>query len=127
MECKGPVFITEPPYDTDFSNSTGIHLDCTAHGNPSPVIEWMLLDGTIVNTIPGIRTVFKNGTLVFHPFEAKDYRQDVHATTYRCSASNSVGTIVSRDVRIRAGKSLLFIFQIYHASFSACLHLNVCY
>jgi hypothetical protein len=47
--------------------------------------------------------VLASGALVFPPFRAEDYRQEVHAQTYICLARNSVGTIHSRDVHVRAG------------------------
>ena len=54
-----------------------------------------------------------NGNLIFPPFQASDYKQDVHAQTYRCIAENELGRIQSRDVHVRAGRdnfpSLLFL------------------
>lgn len=47
-----------------------------------------------------------NGNLLFPPFRAEDYRQEVHAQVYACLARNTVGTIHSRDVNVRAGKLL---------------------
>ncbi|CAH2233242.1 jg20127 [Pararge aegeria aegeria] len=49
------------------------------------------------------RQVLDNGTLSFLPFAAPQYRQDVHATVYRCRAHNAHGAIVSRDMRTQAG------------------------
>merc|ERR1712130_680758 len=43
-----------------------------------------------------------NGNLIFPPFQASDYKQDVHAQTYRCIARNELGKIQSRDVHVRA-------------------------
>lgn len=48
--------------------------------------------------------VLPNGNLVFPPFRAEDYRQEVHAQVYVCLARNSVGSIHSRDVNVRAGE-----------------------
>ena len=45
-----------------------------------------------------------NGNLIFPPFQASDYKQDVHAQTYRCIAENELGKIQSREVHVRAGK-----------------------
>uniref|UniRef100_A0A1B0BV91 Ig-like domain-containing protein n=1 Tax=Glossina palpalis gambiensis TaxID=67801 RepID=A0A1B0BV91_9MUSC len=45
-----------------------------------------------------------NGTLYFPPFLSQYYRTDVHETTYRCRATNEAGTILSRNVRVQAGK-----------------------
>lgn len=48
--------------------------------------------------------VLANGNLVFPPFRAEDYRQEVHAQVYVCLARSSVGSIHSRDVNVRAGE-----------------------
>lgn len=50
-----------------------------------------------------------DGNLVFPPFRAEDYRQEVHAQVYICMAKNRVGVIHSRDVNVRAG--MLTVFQ----------------
>ncbi|KAL1414490.1 hypothetical protein MTO96_000892 [Rhipicephalus appendiculatus] len=39
---------------------------------------------------------------MFRAFGESEYAADIHHATYRCSATNSVGTIVSRDVKVRA-------------------------
>jgi len=44
-----------------------------------------------------------DGNLVFPPFRAEDYKQEVHAQVYICMAKNRVGVIHSRDVNVRAG------------------------
>lgn len=49
-----------------------------------------------------------DGNLVFPPFRAEDYRQEVHAQVYICMAKNRVGVIHSRDVNVRAGMLLKF-------------------
>lgn len=103
IDFQGPTFVHEPPSFVDFSNATGKWIDCTARGSPPPVVKWALADGTAIVNIPGLRQVFSNGTLHFHPFRAEDYHPDVHAVTYKCFASNPSGVIVSRDVKIRAG------------------------
>ncbi len=48
--------------------------------------------------------VLPNGNLVLTPFRAEDYKQEVHAQTYRCIAENKLGRVVSRDVHVRAGR-----------------------
>nr|XP_024214186.1 Down syndrome cell adhesion molecule-like protein Dscam2 isoform X35 [Halyomorpha halys] len=98
----GPMFIKEPPNRVDFSNTTGAVIECTARGNPTPEIIWVRSDGTAVGDVPGLRQVLANGNLVFPPFRAEDYRQEVHAQVYICLAKNTVGTIHSRDVNVRA-------------------------
>ncbi|CAG7699063.1 unnamed protein product [Allacma fusca] len=101
-EENGPVFVKEPPSKVDFSNSTGAEIPCQARGNPQPEIIWLRADGTAVGDVPGLRQVLASGALVFPPFRAEDYRQEVHAQTYICLARNTVGTIHSRDVHVRA-------------------------
>lgn len=103
-EHRAPTFTTEPPNKVIFLNSSGESVHCAAMGNPRPTISWVLADGTAVQDLPGLRLALANGTLLFLPFMAESYRQDVHASTYRCIASNLVGKIGSRDVMVRAGK-----------------------
>ncbi|GIX67393.1 down syndrome cell adhesion molecule-like protein Dscam2 [Caerostris extrusa] len=97
-----PPFTIEPPNKVIFLNSSGESVHCAALGNPRPSISWVLADGTAVTDLPGLRLSLANGTLLFLPFMAESYRQDIHASTYRCIASNLVGKISSRDIRVRA-------------------------
>ncbi|KAH7954797.1 hypothetical protein HPB49_021870 [Dermacentor silvarum] len=106
-ERRGPVFVHEPPRRVDFSNSTGATVACSATGSPEPRVTWTSADGTPMEDVRGLRYARPNGSLVLPPFRAEDYRQDVHATVYRCAASNPVGAIVSRDVQVRAVSTLL--------------------
>ncbi|XP_055318402.1 cell adhesion molecule Dscam2 isoform X26 [Sitodiplosis mosellana] len=102
-ENKGPVFLKEPINRIDFSNSTGAVVECRASGTPAPEIIWVRQsDGTAVGDVPGLRQVLSNGNLVFPPFQAEDYRQEVHAQVYACLAKNQFGSIISRDVNVRA-------------------------
>ncbi|XP_025268077.1 Down syndrome cell adhesion molecule-like protein Dscam2 isoform X17 [Camponotus floridanus] len=98
----GPVFVKEPPNRVDFSNGTGAVVECQARGNPQPDIIWVRSDGTAVGDVPGLRQVFQNGNLVFPPFRAEDYRQEVHAQVYSCLARSPAGSVHSRDVNVRA-------------------------
>lgn len=50
-----PAFIQEPPSYVLFSNNTGAQITCLAHGNPTPTITWLTKDGTLINTVPGLR------------------------------------------------------------------------
>lgn len=106
-ETAGPVFLREPPNRVDFSNTTGAVVECSARGNPPPDIIWVRSDGTAVGDVPGLRQVLANGNLVFPPFRAEDYRQEVHAQVYACLAKNTEGSIHSRDVNVRAGKVIV--------------------
>lgn len=61
--------------------------------------------------------VLPNGNLVFPPFRAEDYRQEVHAQVYSCLARSPAGSVHSRDVNVRAGKCLLSrILYLYGAT-----------
>ncbi|XP_046985890.1 Down syndrome cell adhesion molecule-like protein Dscam2 [Schistocerca americana] len=99
---QGPVFLQEPPHRAHFSNSTGAALHCSAHGDPPPRISWLASDGSEASAVPGLRQLLDNGTLLLAPFSADQYRPEVHSAAYRCAATNSVGTIVSRRVHVRA-------------------------
>nr|XP_029721290.1 Down syndrome cell adhesion molecule-like protein Dscam2 isoform X11 [Aedes albopictus] len=109
-DSKGPVFLKEPTNRIDFSNSTGAVVECSATGNPPPEMIWIRSDGTAVGEVPGLRQILPNGNLVFPPFRAEDYRQDVHAQVYACMAKNQFGSIISRDVNVRA-----VVIQSYEA------------
>ncbi|XP_015436891.1 PREDICTED: Down syndrome cell adhesion molecule-like protein Dscam2 [Dufourea novaeangliae] len=98
----GPVFLKEPPNRIDFSNGTGAVVECQARGNPQPDIIWVRADGSAVGDVPGLRQVLPNGNLVFPPFRAEDYRQEVHAQVYSCLARSPAGSVHSRDVNVRA-------------------------
>ncbi|XP_050693603.1 cell adhesion molecule Dscam2-like isoform X50 [Eriocheir sinensis] len=100
---SGPVIVEEPDNRVDFSNSTGANIHCSVRGHPKPSVVWVRAeDGNAIGDVPGLRRVLANGTLMFPPFRAKDYRQEVHAQVYRCQASNPHGSVHSRDVHVRA-------------------------
>uniref|UniRef100_T1IX56 Down syndrome cell adhesion molecule n=1 Tax=Strigamia maritima TaxID=126957 RepID=T1IX56_STRMM len=67
----GPSFLTEPPHFADFTNNTGINVECTAKGQPPANVLWITVDGKPANEVKGVRP------------------------------SNPFGSIVSRDVRVR--------------------------
>lgn len=68
----------------------------------------------------GLSQVLPNGNLVFPPFRAEDYRQEVHAQVYSCLARSPAGSVHSRDVNVRAGKCQSLLIK--HLSFS---HLSL--
>ncbi|KAK8774909.1 hypothetical protein V5799_010558 [Amblyomma americanum] len=104
-----PLFFKEePPGWVPFLNSTGAVVPCSAGGSPPPTVTWRKADGGApVTELPGLRQLRPDGSLVFPPFGVDQYRPDVHATSYRCEASNSYGIIGSRDVRVAAGTCTL--------------------
>ncbi|XP_025202785.1 Down syndrome cell adhesion molecule-like protein Dscam2 isoform X36 [Melanaphis sacchari] len=112
----GPMFIKEPENRVDFSNTTGAIVECTARGSPRPEIIWIRADGTAVGDVPGLRQVKGDGNLVFPPFRAEDYKQEVHAQVYICMAKNRVGVIHSRDVNVRAVVNQLYTINVMDES-----------
>ncbi|CAL1268416.1 unnamed protein product [Larinioides sclopetarius] len=98
----GPKFTIEPLGKVQFYNSTGAVVTCAASGVPLPTMSWIRQDGTPVQEVPELLQIRPDASLVFSPFRPEDFRQDIHSATYRCTASNSVGIIGSRDVNIRA-------------------------
>lgn len=104
-EVVSPLFFKEePPSWVPFLNSSGAVVPCVSGGVPPPTTTWRKADGgAVVVELPGLRHLRPDGSLVFPPFGADQYRPDVHATSYRCEASNVYGIIGSRDVRVSAG------------------------
>lgn len=63
------------------------------------------------------REVLQNGSLYFFPFASEQLRDDVHTTSYRCLASNPAGKIISRECKLRPGKSYYYVkFNICYGS-----------
>lgn len=54
-QSHGPAFLLEPPAHLTFSNTTGSQVSCSAHGLPTPQVEWLLEDGQTVHAVPGLR------------------------------------------------------------------------
>ncbi|KAH9374297.1 hypothetical protein HPB48_005617 [Haemaphysalis longicornis] len=131
QSCRGRCSVVEPPNHVVFSNATGAHVPCSVSGSPRPSVTWHAHhdqalaaqggaatsaasvsssasktgDSSVgASTMKGLRHVLPDGSLVFRAFGEREYVPEVHHATYRCSATNSVGTIVSRDVKVRAGK-----------------------
>lgn len=104
LDLQGPMFIQEPPHRLEFSNTAGGRLHCTAQGSPLPEVEWLSADGTPVRQIQDLRVIFPNGSLIFPPFPNDRYRHDVHAAVYRCRLRSSIGTVLSREVHVKAGE-----------------------
>ncbi|KAH9398164.1 hypothetical protein TYRP_019172 [Tyrophagus putrescentiae] len=110
-ERRGPEFLVEPQSSIVFLNDTGAIVTCSAKGTPAPSITWTKVDGTSLSSVAGLRQIRKDlltSQLVYLPFSAANYRQDVHSGTIRCVAANAAGAIQSQDVHIRAIFFFLF-------------------
>lgn len=106
----------EPPSRVTFYNSTGALVPCSVQGDPRPDIHWVRAStGLPMRDVPGVLAVRADGTLSFAPFRAQDYRQDVHAATYRCVASNAAGSVGSRDVQVRASEYTLLWSPVFYS------------
>ncbi|XP_022252996.1 Down syndrome cell adhesion molecule-like protein Dscam2 isoform X3 [Limulus polyphemus] len=110
---RGPRFLEEPPVLVEFDNSSGAVVPCTAEGNPNPLVEWVLQDGSKAHDLAGLRHFQPDGSLVFPSFRAKDFQQDVHDAIYRCIAYNTIGKIRSRDVRVKASIQQDYKVQLF--------------
>ena len=55
-------------FQAQFSNSSGLRLECLATGEPPPTIEWYQEDELITHNLHGLRIVVQNGSLLFPPF-----------------------------------------------------------
>ncbi|XP_012332495.2 contactin-3 [Aotus nancymaae] len=94
---QGPVFIKEPS-NSIFpvgSEDKKITLNCEARGNPSPHYRWQL-NGSDIDTNMDHHYKLNGGNLVvINPNRNWD------AGTYQCFATNSLGTIVSREAKLQ--------------------------
>jgi hypothetical protein len=123
LEGQGPLIVLEPPARVEFTNSSGARLDCAAQGSPPASVTWTAASGMSsgmgmqtppgpVPSVPGLRHQLHNGSLLFLPFAAAAYRPDVHAAAYRCVASNPIGRVLGREVKLRAGMYIIYTFII---------------
>ncbi|XP_062056191.1 contactin-3 isoform X2 [Lepus europaeus] len=94
---QGPVFIKEPsnsifPVDSEDKKIT---LTCEARGNPSPHYRWQL-NGSDIDMSMEHRYKLNGGNLVvINPNRNWD------TGNYQCFATNSLGTIVSREAKLQ--------------------------
>ncbi|XP_052126487.1 cell adhesion molecule Dscam2-like isoform X3 [Frankliniella occidentalis] len=110
----GPQFTLEPPASLEFSNSSGVTASCAARGSPDPEVRWIEASGKDVISLPRIREVLSNGSLHFPAFPGELYSSEAHAAAYRCAASNAAGTILSREMRVRADVEQEFQLQVHN-------------
>ncbi|GAB6026403.1 Down syndrome cell adhesion molecule-like protein 1 [Chamberlinius hualienensis] len=106
-------FVTELQSKLSFVNSTGRKIECKAQAATSSVkISWVFIDGSKVESVPGLRKV-DGGNLEFYPFTADKFRPDIHSTVYRCLASTTAGVIRSVDVHVNGIINQNYEAQVY--------------
>ena len=101
---QGPIFLSEPPVSLVFANTHGATVPCTAYGRPAPFLEWIREDGSVVDDVPGLLKVHSNNTLQFYSFDDDHFQTNIHIQTYRCLSTNDAGSVISRSVKVKAGR-----------------------
>ncbi|XP_046531311.1 contactin-3 isoform X2 [Equus quagga] len=94
---QGPVFIREPS-NSIFpvgSEDKKVTLNCEARGNPSPHYRWQL-NGSDINLSMEYRYKLNGGNLV-----VLNPNRNWDTGSYQCFATNSLGTIVSREAKLQ--------------------------
>lgn len=130
----GPTFTSDFPVSVVYANSRGLVLPCRAFGRPTPAVTWMWTDsvdrsrlqtasgagpvppsnGSRTNEIrpvAGLVDVLSNGSLHFVAFHDSAYNDQVHSLAkVRCKAGNIVGSIVSREIQVKAGSHYTYVY-----------------
>ncbi|XP_071543682.1 uncharacterized protein [Panulirus ornatus] len=94
-----PKWVVEPSSGKALVGST-VLLNCGARGYPTPIVTWKMATGKAAQdfqpmVVDGIRsTQAANGSLVLQDTKTSD------AGWYRCTAANSVGKPISKDVQL---------------------------
>lgn len=118
----GPQFIIEPPSNVHIPNNSGLTIQCVASGTLVK-INWVKSDNSELEPVGKLRKISADGSLIFNKFSPSEFRPDIHNTAYKCIASNSVGRITSRTVRVKASKLISFSFFLSTNNFFA---LKIC-
>nr|XP_027204712.1 Down syndrome cell adhesion molecule-like protein 1 homolog [Dermatophagoides pteronyssinus] len=113
-------------------NDTGTILTCSVRGRPTPKIYWIYsttdidnnVGGGLINShqqtiipVDGLQQIRQDtlttSQLIYLPFKANQYRQDLHSITIRCIATNQFGSIQSHNIQIRASVRQPYDIQVY--------------
>ncbi|MGH0186705.1 UNVERIFIED_CONTAM: hypothetical protein FKN15_022814, partial [Acipenser sinensis] len=93
----GPVF-TQEPSDITFpldSENRKVFINCKAQGNPLPEYRWKINGRDIDLGMDYHYSLVEGNLLINNPDKNR------HGGTYQCFASNSFGTIVSREANVQ--------------------------
>uniref|UniRef100_A0AAQ4P2Y1 Contactin 4 n=1 Tax=Gasterosteus aculeatus aculeatus TaxID=481459 RepID=A0AAQ4P2Y1_GASAC len=94
---QSPVFTKQPGsivYPVETVENREVVFSCEAQGSPPPVYRWKL-NGTEISPRSGSHYSLSGGNL-----RISHLNKDHDAGTYQCLASNSFGTIVSREASL---------------------------
>ncbi|KAL8572121.1 hypothetical protein ACOMHN_052918 [Nucella lapillus] len=98
LECVADA--NPPPTYRSVRDPDLAQLECVADANPPPTYRWYRGNqfGEEVTSSLDSRYTLTNGKLIFQdPMEVKD------AGTYRCTAENPLGLVISNDVQLSFG------------------------
>ncbi|KAK1161457.1 contactin-4-like [Acipenser oxyrinchus oxyrinchus] len=93
----GPVF-TQEPSDITFpldSENRKVFINCKAQGNPLPEYRWKINGRDIDLAMDYHYSLVEGNLLINNPDKNR------HGGTYQCFATNSFGTIVSREAKVQ--------------------------
>uniref|UniRef100_UPI003AB008E5 contactin-4 n=1 Tax=Centroberyx gerrardi TaxID=166262 RepID=UPI003AB008E5 len=93
----GPVF-TQEPSDSVFplrADDNQVFINCKAKGNPPPHYRWKV-DGREISTKSDLNYSLIEGNLLINNPHAIN-----HGGVYQCIATNTFGTIVSREAKVQ--------------------------
>ncbi|XP_056157520.1 contactin-4 [Lampris incognitus] len=93
----GPVF-TQEPSDSIFPLGSGdnqVFINCKAKGNPPPRYKWKVNGRGIDMKLDQQYSLVEGNLLISNPHAIS------HGGVYQCSATNSFGTVVSREATVQ--------------------------
>uniref|UniRef100_A0AAQ4QR38 Contactin 3a, tandem duplicate 1 n=1 Tax=Gasterosteus aculeatus aculeatus TaxID=481459 RepID=A0AAQ4QR38_GASAC len=93
----GPVF-TQEPSDSIFPLSTDdkqVFINCKAKGNPPPHYRWKMDGGEINTQSDPYYSLVEGNLLINNPHVVN------HGGVYQCIATNTFGTVVSREAKVQ--------------------------
>ncbi|CAF0823910.1 unnamed protein product [Rotaria sp. Silwood1] len=101
----GPSFIsTITTKQKLYYNNIGIRLDCSAIGNPLPVLTWFRINGNDDQSWIHVQSsefinLYDNGSLFIRPF--REYFKTIHAGIFICRAENPAGSIQTIPIQVK--------------------------
>ncbi|CAF3435968.1 unnamed protein product [Rotaria socialis] len=101
----GPSFVSAiTTKQKVYYNNKGIRLDCSAIGNPSPILTWFRMNGSDEQSWIYVQSsefidLYDNGSLFIRPF--REYFKPIHAGSFICRAENAVGSIQTLPIQIK--------------------------